>query len=40
MADRFATILDCAATGFLPDGLLDELPLAAQAGTAGSPGST
>src|SRR5262249_42310546 len=33
MADRFATALDCADTGFLPDGLLDELPLPAQAGT-------
>ena len=32
MADRFTTILDCADTGFLPDGLLDELPLPAQAG--------
>jgi hypothetical protein len=27
MADRFATALDCADTGFLPDGVLDELPL-------------
>jgi hypothetical protein len=33
MADRFATTLDCADTGFLPDGVLDELPLSAQAGT-------
>jgi hypothetical protein len=32
MADRFATALDCADTGFLPDGMLDELPLPAQAG--------
>ncbi len=32
MADRFATTLDCAGTSFLPDGLLDELPLPAQAG--------
>ena len=32
MADRFATALDCADTGFLPDGVLDELPLPAQAG--------
>jgi hypothetical protein len=32
MAGRFATALDCADVGFLPDGLLDELPLAAQAG--------
>ena len=34
MADRFVTTLDCADTGFLPDGVLDELPLAAQAGTS------
>jgi hypothetical protein len=33
IADRFATALDCADTGFLPDGILDELPLAARAGT-------
>jgi hypothetical protein len=33
MADRFATMLDGADIGFLPDGLLDELPLPAQAGT-------
>jgi len=33
MADRFATALDCADTGFLPDGLLDQLPLPAQGGT-------
>jgi hypothetical protein len=32
MADRFASALDCADTGFLPDGVLDELPLPAQAG--------
>jgi hypothetical protein len=32
MADRFATALDCADTGFLPDGLLDELPLPAHRG--------
>jgi hypothetical protein len=32
MADRFATALDCADTGFLPDGVLDQLPLPAQAG--------
>jgi hypothetical protein len=32
MADRFATTLDCADTSFLPDGLIDELPLPAQAG--------
>ena len=33
MADRFAVALDCADIGFLPDGVLDELPLPAQAGT-------
>ena len=32
MADRFATALDCADIGFLPDGLLDDLPLPVQAG--------
>ena len=34
MADRFAAALDCADIGFLPDGVLDELPLPAQAGTS------
>jgi hypothetical protein len=32
IADRFATALDCADTGFLPDGILDELPQPSQAG--------
>jgi hypothetical protein len=32
MAGRFATALDCADIGFLPDGVLDELPLPAQTG--------
>jgi hypothetical protein len=32
IAGRFATVLDCADTGFLPDGILDELPLPVQAG--------
>ena len=32
MADRFATTLDCVDTGFLPDGVLDELPLPSQIG--------
>jgi hypothetical protein len=32
MADRFAAALDCADTGFLPGGVLDELPLPARAG--------
>ena len=34
MAERFATVLDCADTGFLPDGVLDQLPAPSQAGTA------
>jgi len=33
LASRFVTALDCADIGFLPDGLLDELPLPAQSGT-------
>jgi hypothetical protein len=32
MADRFATALDCAGIGFLPDGILDHLTVPAQAG--------
>jgi hypothetical protein len=32
MAGRFATMLDCVDTGFIPGGLLDELPLPAQIG--------
>jgi hypothetical protein len=32
MADRFATALDRADAGFLPDGLLDALPLPVQSG--------
>ena len=32
MADRFATTLDCADVSFLPDGLLDELPVPSQIG--------
>ncbi len=32
MAERFATTLDCADTGFLPDGILDQLPLPSQLG--------
>ncbi len=32
MAERFATTLDCADIGFLPDGVLDELPLPSQIG--------
>ena len=32
MVDRFATALDCADTGFLPDGTLDDLPLPTRLG--------
>jgi hypothetical protein len=32
MADRFATALDCADVSFLPDGILDQLPLPSQLG--------
>jgi hypothetical protein len=32
MAGRFCTMLDCVDTGFLPDGLLDQLPLPASTG--------
>jgi hypothetical protein len=32
MLERFATILDCVDTGFVPDGLLDDLPRSAQLG--------
>jgi len=32
MVDRFTSILDCVDVGFLPDGILDQLPLASQIG--------
>ena len=32
MAERFATTLDCADIGFLPDGVLDQLPLPSELG--------
>ena len=32
MAERFATTLDCADVSFLPDGILDQLPLPARLG--------
>jgi hypothetical protein len=32
MVDRFAGMLDCVDVGFLPDGILDQLPLPAQLG--------
>jgi hypothetical protein len=34
MADRFTSMLDCVHIGFLPDGILDELPLASTIGTS------
>ena len=34
MCQRFCTALDCAGTGFLPDGTLDQLPLPAQLGAS------
>jgi hypothetical protein len=33
MAGRFCTMLDCADTGFIPGGLLDELPAASRLGS-------
>jgi hypothetical protein len=38
IAGRFATALDCADVGFLPDGILDELPLPSAAGAARTAG--
>jgi hypothetical protein len=32
MLDRFTSMLDCVDVGFLPDGILDQLPLATQVG--------
>ena len=32
MAGRFCTMLDCVDSGFIPDGMLDELPLPSQIG--------
>lgn len=32
MVDRFTSMLDCVDVGFLPDGILDELPVASQIG--------
>ena len=32
MVDRFASMLDCVDVGFLPDGVLDQLPLSWQIG--------
>lgn len=32
MVHRFCTMLDCVDTGFLPDGVLDQLPLPSQVG--------
>src|SRR5262249_33902188 len=38
IAGRFATALDCADVGFLPDGILDQLPLPSAAGVARTAG--
>jgi len=38
ITDRFATALDCADVGFIPDGILDELPLPSAAGAARTAG--
>jgi hypothetical protein len=32
MLDRFTSMLDCVDVGFLPDGILDQLPVASQIG--------
>lgn len=32
MAERFTSMLDCVDIGFLPDGILDQLPVASQVG--------
>ncbi|MGI8867325.1 MAG: hypothetical protein ACR2F6_00350 [Mycobacteriales bacterium] len=32
MVDRFTSMLDCVDVGFLPDGVLDQLPVASQIG--------
>lgn len=32
IAERFTTAMDCADTGFLPDGILDDLPLPSRTG--------
>jgi hypothetical protein len=32
MTDRFCTTLDCVTTGYLPDGILDQLPLPSRIG--------
>ena len=38
IAGRFTTALDCADTGFLPDGILDELPVPARTGAGRTAG--
>ena len=38
MVDRFTSMLDCVDVGFLPDGILDELPTASQLGATRVPG--
>ena len=32
MTDRFTTALDCVDVGYIPDGILDELPAPSQIG--------
>ena len=32
MVDRFTTMLDCVDIGFIPDGILDQLPAPSQIG--------
>ena len=40
MVDRFTTMLDCVDVGFLPDGILDQLPNPARSAPSGSAAST
>jgi hypothetical protein len=40
IAEQFATSLDCADTSFLPDGILDDLPLPSRTGAVRTAAST
>ena len=40
MAERFCTMLDCVDIGFIPDGILDQLPLPSRSAPPGSAAST
>lgn len=40
MVDRFTSMLDCVDVAFLPDGILDRLPVASQIGATRSAAST